>query len=121
MYQKYSWNFLAEKGLKYICFNFLPQRACLLQYNGQNGTAGTYAVALTLEDFPVGTTDFNSTTPFSAVGLQFLVIISARSGSCADVPLFTKATPTDGECTELQIGLAYRAVIEVKLQDPSRR
>ncbi|XP_015763770.1 PREDICTED: integrin beta-like protein A isoform X1 [Acropora digitifera] len=99
----------------------IDERACLLQYNGQNGTAGTYAVALTLEDFTVGTTDFNSATPFSAVGLQFLVIISERSGSCADVPLFTKATPTDGECTELQIGLAYRAVIEVKLQDPSRR
>ncbi|XP_074622583.1 uncharacterized protein LOC141880862 isoform X6 [Acropora palmata] len=100
----------------------IDERACLLQYNARrSGTAGTYAVALTLEDFPVGTTDFNSTTPFSAVGLQFLVIISARSGSCADVPLFTKATPTDGECTEVQIGLAYRAVIEVTLQDPSRR
>ncbi|XP_044165774.1 uncharacterized protein LOC114963363 [Acropora millepora] len=100
----------------------IDERACLLQYNARrSGTAGTYAVALTLEDFPVGTTDFNSATPFSAVGLQFLVIISARSGSCADRPLFTKATPTDGECTEVQIGLAYRAVIEVTLQDPSRR
>ncbi|XP_067017039.1 uncharacterized protein [Acropora muricata] len=100
----------------------IDERACLLQYNARrSGTAGTYAVALTLEDFPVGTTDFNSATPFSAVGLQFLVIISARSGSCADRPLFTKATPTDGECTEVQIGLAYRAVIEVTLQDPSKR
>ena len=120
-YKNYE-NKMKHKILKHICFKFLSQRACLLQYNARrSGTAGTYAVALTLEDFPVGTTDFNSTTPFSAVGLQFLVIISARSGSCADVPLFTKATPTDGECTEVQIGLAYRAVIEVTLQDPSRR
>ncbi|XP_015763765.1 PREDICTED: uncharacterized protein LOC107342772 isoform X16 [Acropora digitifera] len=95
----------------------IDERACLLQYNGRNRTAGTYAVALTLEDFPEGTTDFSSITRFSAVGLQFLVIVTARSGSCTDVPLFTKSTPSDGECTEVQIGSAYRAVIEVKLQD----
>ncbi|XP_044165767.1 uncharacterized protein LOC114963338 isoform X2 [Acropora millepora] len=98
----------------------IDERACLLHYNGRNRTAGTYAVALTLEDFPEGTTDFSSVTRFSAVGLQFLVIITARSGSCTDVPLFTKSTPSDGECTEVQIGSAYRAVIEVKLQDLSR-
>ncbi|XP_067017043.1 CUB and sushi domain-containing protein 3-like isoform X1 [Acropora muricata] len=98
----------------------IDERACLLQYNGRNRTAGTYAVALTLEDFPEGTTDFSSITGFSAVGLQFLVIITARNGSCNDVPLFTKSTPSDGECTEVQFGSAYRAVIEVKLQDLSR-
>ncbi|KAK2559237.1 Integrin beta-like protein A [Acropora cervicornis] len=98
----------------------IDERACLLQYNGRNRTAGTFAVALTLEDFPEGTTDFSSITRFSAVGLQFLVIITARNGSCSDVPLFTKSTPSDGECTEVQIGSAYRAVIEIKLQDLSR-
>ena len=106
---------------KYICSYLSPQRACLLHYNGRNRTAGTYAVALTLEDFPERTTDFSSVTRFSAVGLQFLVIITTRSGSCTDVPLFTKSTPSDGECTEVQIGSAYRAVIEVKLQDLSRQ
>ena len=118
--------FLTKKEIKKgsireIKIFFLLQRACLLHYNGRNGTAGTYAVSLTLEDFPEGTTNFNSITPFSAVGLQFLVTVSARNGYCTDVPLFTKTSPSDGECTEVQIGLAYRAVIEAKLQDPSRQ
>ena len=99
----------------------LLQKTCLLTYNGNNGTAGTYAVALTLEDFPAGTTDFVSVSPFSAVGLQFLVIISSHSGSCNNVPVFTPLTPNDGECTEVQIGSLYRAVIEVTVADFSKR
>ena len=93
----------------------------MLSYNGNYGTAGTYAVALTLEDFPAGTSNFDSITPFSAVGLQFLVIISSRSGSCNNVPEFTPLTPNDGECTEVQIGSLYRAVIEATLADYSKR
>ena len=93
----------------------------MLSYNGNYGTAGTYAVALTLEDFPAGTTNFDSITPFSAVGLQFLVIISSYSGSCNNVPVFTPSTPNDGECTEVQIGSVYRTVIEVTLADFSKQ
>ena len=99
----------------------LLQKTCLLTYNGNNGTAGTYAVALTLEDFPAGTTDFVGVSPFSAVGLQFLVIISSHSSSCNNVPVFTPLTPNDGECTEVQIGSLYRAVIEVTVADFSKR
>ena len=72
-------------------------------------------MTLTLEDFPAGTTNFNNIRPFSAVPLQFLVIISSGSGSCDDIPVFTVSTPQDGECSEVQIGSAYRAVIEVRL------
>ena len=93
----------------------------MLSYNGTRGTAGTYAVALTLEDYPAGTTDFNSVRPFSSVGLQFLVIISSQSGSCNDVPVFTASTPNDGECSEVQIGSVYIAVIEVTLTDFSKQ
>ncbi|XP_068694609.1 uncharacterized protein [Montipora foliosa] len=98
----------------------LDERTCELRYNGNNGTVGTYAVAITIEDFPAGTTDFDSVAPFSSVGLQFLVKITEQNGSCVDVPIFTESTPSDGECTEVQIGSAYRAVIEVKLQYLSR-
>ena len=105
----------------FILIFALWQKTCLLTYNGNNGTAGTYAVALTLEDFPAETTDFVSVSPFSAVGLQFLVIISSHSGSCNNVPVFTPLTPNDGECTEVQIGSLYRAVIEVTLADFSKR
>ena len=97
------------------------QKTCLLTYNGKYGTAGTYAVALTIEDFPAGTTNFDSITPFSAVGLQFLVIISSHSGSCNNVPVFTPSTPNDGECTEVQTGSLYRIVIEATLADYSKR
>lgn len=100
---------------------FLLQHTCVLAYNGSNGRAGTYAVALTLEDFPKGTNNFNSVSPFSAVGLQFLVIISGHYGSCGDVPVFTASTPSDGQCSEVQIGSAYKAVIEVKLADLSKQ
>ena len=60
-------------------------------------------------------------TPFSAVGLQFLVIISNHSGSCNNVPVFTPVTPNDGECSEVQIGSVYRTVIEVTLADLSKQ
>ncbi|XP_074622654.1 uncharacterized protein LOC141880949 [Acropora palmata] len=99
----------------------LDQEACKLSYNGSFSVAGTYAVAMTLEDFPAGTTDFTSVTPFSSVGLQFLVIISRNYGACDDIPQFTGSTPKDGECTELQIGSAYQSVIEVRVSVPSKR
>ena len=98
-------------------FHFLLQENCVLNYGGGSGTAGTYAVTLTLEDFPAGTTDFQNARPFSNVGLQFLVIISGQSGSCDDKPVFTDSTPQDGECSEVQIGSVYKAVIEVQLAD----
>ena len=105
----------------HFSFFSLLQKTCLLSYNGNYRTAGTYAVALTLEDFPAGTTNFDSITPFSAVGLQFLVIISSHSGSCNNVPVFTPVTPNDGECSEVQIGSVYRTVIEVTLADLSKQ
>ena len=93
----------------------------MLTYGGIHGSSGIYAVALTLEDFPAGTTDFASATPFSAVGLQFIVMISNYSGSCDDIPVFTDITPQDGECSEVQIGAAYTAVIEVQLADVAKQ
>ena len=101
--------------------SFSLQKNCVLSYNGTRGVAGTYAVALTLEDFPIGTVNFLNVSPFSAVGLQFLVIISGQYGSCSNVPVFTTSSPKDGECSEVQIGSAYKAVIEVKLADHSKQ
>jgi len=92
-----------------------------LKYEGGNFTAGTYAVALTLEDFPAGTTNFSTVKPFSAVGLQFLVIISSHSGSCNDTPVFTGSTPQDGECSEVQVGSVYTTIIQASGADVSKR
>ena len=93
---------------------FASQKNCVLTYEGGYGASGTYAVTLTLEDFPAGTTNFNNIRPFSAVPLQFLAIISVKSGSCQDIPVFTASTPQNGECSEIQIGSVYKAVIEVQ-------
>ena len=103
--------------------NFLItlQESCVIKFEGGSRTAGTYAVALTLEDFPAGTTDFSNVKPFSAVGLQFLAIVSSHSGSCNDTPVFTGSTPQDGECSELQPGSLYEAVIQVSVADVSRQ
>lgn len=101
--------------------NKLFQKSCVLKYDGVNGTADTYAVTLTLEDFPTGTTNFNSVRPFSAVGLQFLVIVTGQSGSCSSIPVFTASTPKDGECSEVNVGAAYTAVIEVETADVSKQ
>ncbi|XP_078357327.1 uncharacterized protein LOC144642207 isoform X3 [Oculina patagonica] len=101
-------------------YGVLDEKSCVLKYEGTHGTTGTYAVALTLEDFPAGTTNFGSIKPFSTVGLQFLVMISSQSGSCDEIPVFTDSSPQDGECYEVQIGLAYRAAIEVQVSDFSK-
>lgn len=89
----------------------------MLKYDGMKGSARIYAVSLTLEDFPAGTTHFGSVKPFSSVVLQFLVIISNHKGSCDDIPVFTSSTPKDGQCSEVQTGSAYKTIIEVQPAD----
>ena len=61
-----------------MCYTHYVSKAdCTLSYDGApNGTVGTYAVALTLEDYPPETKDFINNKPFSNVGLQFTVEIS---------------------------------------------
>ena len=66
------------------CYPFPLQKACVLTYNGsQAAVGGMFVVALTLEDFPAGTTNFGSVTPFSSIPLQFLaMVISNHTGHC---------------------------------------
>jgi len=113
----------SESRFNYDSFPYgvLDEKSCTLKYEGGSNTAGTYVVALTLEDFPAGTTNFSNVKPFSAVGLQFLVIISSHSGYCNDTPVFTGNTPQDGECSEVQVGSVYTAVIQVSVADVSKQ
>ena len=103
-------------------YQFPSQKSCVLTYNGsQAAVGGIFAIALTLEDFPAGTTNFASATPFSGIPLQFLVmVIGNHAGHCDEKPVFTASTPKDGECSDLPIGSAYRAVIEVQVADFSK-
>ena len=111
---------LTQKGV--ISYQFPSQKSCVLTYDGsQAAVGGIFAIALTLEDFPAGTTNFASATPFSGIPLQFLVmVIGNHAGHCDEKPVFTASTPKDGECSDLPIGSAYRAVIEVQVADFSK-
>ncbi|RMX46817.1 hypothetical protein pdam_00007662 [Pocillopora damicornis] len=103
-------------------YGTLDETPCVLTYNGsQQAVGGIYAVALTLEDFPAGTTNFGSVTPFSGIPLQFLVmVIGNHAGNCHKKPVYTASTPKDGECSDVSIGSAYIAVIEVQVADLSK-
>ncbi|PFX27725.1 Deleted in malignant brain tumors 1 protein [Stylophora pistillata] len=102
-------------------YGTINEKHCLLTYNGSSEADGVFAVALTLEDFPAGTTDFDSVTPFSSIPLQFIVLVTGNySGSCDKRPIFTASTPKDGECSDLAVGSEYRAVIEVQVADFSK-
>ena len=95
-------------------YQFPSQKSCLLTYNGSlAAVGGIFVVALTLEDFPAGNTNFSN--------VQFLVtVIGNHTGHCDEKPVFTASTPKDGECSDLPIGSAYRAVIEVQVADFSK-
>ncbi|PFX23429.1 Pancreatic secretory granule membrane major glycoprotein GP2 [Stylophora pistillata] len=114
---KCRWATYAESFIRNDSFSYgeLDEKNCVLTYRGGRAVSGTYVLTLTLEDFPAGTTNFNNIRPFSAVPLHFLVIINNASASCQDIPVFTASTPQNGECSEIQIGSVYRAVIEVQL------
>ena len=103
-------------------FPFSLRKSCVLTYNGsQAAVGGIFVVALTLEDFPAGNTNFTNVTSLSGIPLQFLVsVMSNHTGHCDEKPVFTASTPKDGECSDLPIGSAYRAVIEVQVADFSK-
>ena len=103
-------------------FPFSLQKSCVLTYNGsQAAVGGIFVVALTLEDFPAGNTNFSNVTSLSGIPLQFLVsVMGNHTGHCDEKPVFTASTPKDGECSDLPIGSAYRAVIEVQVADFSK-
>ena len=113
---------LAPSSALFHKINFLLQNSCVLTYDGsQQAVGGIYAIALTLEDFPAGTANFGSVTPFSGIPLQFLVmVIGNHTGHCHEKPSFTASTPKDGECSDVPIGSAYSAVIEVQVADFSK-
>nr|XP_058961668.1 integrin beta-like protein B [Pocillopora verrucosa] len=100
----------------------MDEKSCVLTYNGsQAAVGGIFVVALTLEDFPAGNTNFSNVTSLSGIPLQFLVsVMGNHTGHCDEKPVFTASTPKDGECSDVPIGSAYRAVIEVQVADFSK-
>ena len=48
------------------------------------------------------------------------MVIGNHAGHCDEKPVFTASTPKDGECSDVPIGSAYRAVIEVQVADFSK-
>lgn len=85
-----------------------------------NIALGWHAVAITLEDYPASTTNFQSATPYSHVSLQFLVHVSPSSGPCNRAPVLIGQSPNDGSCEEVSNGNTFNSVIEAKHIDSSR-
>lgn len=106
-----------------VCQSFqsgaLDEGKCTLSLHS-NIALGWHAVAITLEDYPASTTNFQSATPYSHVSLQFLVHVSPSSGPCNRAPVLIGQSPNDGSCEEVSNGNTFNSVIEAKHIDSSR-
>nr|XP_058969359.1 uncharacterized protein LOC131795764 [Pocillopora verrucosa] len=106
-----------------VCQSFqsgaLDEGKCTLSLPS-NIALGWHAVAITLEDYPASTTNFQSATPYSHVSLQFLVHVSPSSGPCNRAPVLIGQSPNDGSCEEVSNGNTFNSVIEAKHIDSSR-
>ena len=111
--------FLNEAANSVFLFYHKQEKCTLRLYS--NAAVGWHAVAITLEDFPASTTNFQMATPFSHVSLQFLVHVSPSSGPCNRAPVLIGQSPNDGSCEEVSEGGTFYCVIEAKHIDSSRR
>ncbi|XP_061186321.1 uncharacterized protein LOC133194369 [Saccostrea echinata] len=99
-----------------IC-NALPSatidtRTCTIKFPSNHTQNGTFAVAVTMEDFPKSTISIGSTvhrpnTPLSSVTLQFLITTPHLSGRCNDKPVFVTPTPSAGSTIQANISQAF--------------
>ena len=106
--------------VKLLFFIWCEKGKCTLSLPS-NIALGWHAVAITLEDYPASTTNFQSATPYSHVSLQFLVHVSPSSGPCNRAPVLIGQSPNDGSCEEVSNGNTFNSVIEAKHIDSSRR
>ncbi|KAJ7377445.1 hypothetical protein OS493_029348 [Desmophyllum pertusum] len=118
------WSTGSQRECGGICNGFysgtLDEEKCTLRLHS-NAALGWHAVAITLEDFPASTTNFQMATPFSHVSLQFLVHVAPSSGPCSRAPVLTGQSPDDGSCEEVPDGDTFYSIIEAKHIDSSRR
>ncbi|PFX27261.1 Oncoprotein-induced transcript 3 protein [Stylophora pistillata] len=117
------WSTGSRRECGSVCQRFqsgnLDEEKCTLSLYS-NAALGWHAVAITLEDYPASTTNFQSATPFSHVSLQFLVHVSPSSGPCNRAPVLIGQTPNDGSCEEVSNGDTFKSIIEAKHIDSSR-
>ncbi|XP_068716589.1 deleted in malignant brain tumors 1 protein-like isoform X2 [Montipora foliosa] len=119
------WSKGSQRECGGVCQRFsssgtLDEEKCTLRIHS-NAALGWHAVAITLEDFPASTTNFQTATPFSHVSLQFLVHVSSSSGPCNRAPLLIGRSLNDGSCEEVPDGGIFYSIIEAKHIDSSRR
>ncbi|XP_020626934.1 uncharacterized protein LOC110064251 isoform X6 [Orbicella faveolata] len=119
------WSNGSQRECGGVCRGFsssgtLDEERCTLRLHS-NAALGWHAVAITLEDFPASTTNFQTATPFSHVSLQFLVHVASSSGPCNRAPLLIGQSPNDGSCEEVPDGGIFYSIIEAKHIDSSRR
>nr|XP_019918640.2 integrin beta-like protein A isoform X1 [Crassostrea gigas] len=95
-----------------IC-NALPSatidsNTCTISFPANHASNGTYAVAISVEDYPkstiiIGSKVYTTGTKMSTVNLQFLVKTPSISGSCNDKPRFISPTPAQGSTIQIDI------------------
>ncbi|XP_061186326.1 integrin beta-like protein A [Saccostrea echinata] len=95
-----------------IC-NALPaasidRRTCTISFPASHTRNGTFAVAVSVEDFPKSTTTigakvYTPNTPMSTVNIQFLVKTPILPGNCNDKPHFVNPTLSEGSTIRTNI------------------
>ncbi|XP_062615279.1 neurocan core protein-like [Saccostrea cucullata] len=87
----------------------LDRETCTISFPSNHTVNGTYAVAVTVEDFPrsnitIGGTTYTPSDPMTAIHLQFLVRTASLSGGCDERPVFVNSTPPEGTIFNLLTG-----------------
>lgn len=100
-----------------IC-NALPSatidsNTCTISFPANHASNGTYAVAISVEDYPksaitIGSQVYTTSTKMSTVNLQFLVKTPVVSGNCNDKPRFISPTPAQGSTFQTNILQIFR-------------
>ncbi|XP_062620888.1 uncharacterized protein LOC134282496 [Saccostrea cucullata] len=95
-----------------IC-NALPSatidsKTCTIRFSASYTSNGTFAVAVTVQDFPKSTVSiggkiYSPTTNMSSVTLQFLVKTPQLTVNCSDKPKFVSPTPAKGSTMQTDI------------------
>ncbi|XP_078701706.1 uncharacterized protein LOC144927826 isoform X2 [Branchiostoma floridae x Branchiostoma belcheri] len=102
-------------------YSTLDETTCEISYRTSLGrlTPGWYAVALSLEDYPPGsTTTTTAGSGLSRVPLQFLVNAYTSNNPCNLKPVLVGSTPQDGDRVLIPGGGTYRMVLEAESQGP---
>ncbi|XP_062615281.1 uncharacterized protein LOC134277022 [Saccostrea cucullata] len=103
----------------------LNRETCTITFPSNHTINGTYAVAVTVEDFPrsnilIGGTTYTPSGPMTSVHLQFLVRTPSLSGGCDERPIFVNNTPPEGTIINVMVDQTLHISFYVASNDNSK-